>query len=143
MRNPLLASALALLAALGACESGPSTTDRDIRNLGVEELARWRDESSRLVVVDVRSESAYARGHIPGAIHRPLPRIREEDPALDGAERIVVYGEGWKDLRVPAATKKLIGLGDPNVWAFREGFARWRETDRAVRRADDRGAGSP
>ncbi|GAA0135016.1 FAD-dependent oxidoreductase [Paenibacillus sp. YSY-4.3] len=49
-----------------------------------------RDESSTLLV-DVRTETEHARGHIPGSINIPVDELRERLGELDASKEIWVY----------------------------------------------------
>jgi rhodanese-related sulfurtransferase len=58
-------------------------TDRDIVDLGLDEVKRGLDDGS-IVLVDVREPHEFAAGHIPGSISHPLSAF---DPAALPAEQ--------------------------------------------------------
>ncbi|MEW5941206.1 MAG: rhodanese-like domain-containing protein, partial [Chloroflexota bacterium] len=71
---------------------GLPLTEADVPRVTVEE-ARAAFERGEAVIVDVRSEYAFAESHIPGAISIPLNLI-EEDPSsvrLDKSTWIIAY----------------------------------------------------
>ncbi len=83
------------------------------------------------VLVDVRTASDYAAGHIPGAINIYILDITEGDPRLADAKTIVVYSSG-QDMLSWAAAKKMLALGYKNVMDFRGGLAEWKNNGGAV-----------
>lgn len=83
-----------------------------------------------LVVVDTRSEAAWAQGRIPGAVHIPTARISELAPALIAPGSTVVtycWGPGCNGATRAALVFARLGhpvkemLGGFEYWA-REGF---------------------
>jgi rhodanese-related sulfurtransferase len=80
--------AIPLLAALlvgCAFASAPALTG--------EELNRRLESEQPPVVLDVRSDSEYAAGHVPGAIHIPFQQVasRVGELPADKGETLVVY----------------------------------------------------
>jgi len=144
---PRAAKVLLLLAAglLFACRSQPEVSDADLVILEQDEVAARIGEATAeapVVLVDVRPFEAYAAGHIPGAIHRPLTRLERGEAALEGAALIIVYGPGWRSSLSPAAAKRLLAYGYQNVRDFRGGMTAWRDAGRRIEMASER-SGSP
>jgi hypothetical protein len=96
-----------------------------------EFLARARKDGA--ILLDARSESAFAAGHIEGAINLPLPDFTDEALAAalgpDKARPIYIYcNNNFSDDRAPIVTKRaplalniatfinLHGYGYTNVW---------------------------
>ena len=84
-----------------------------------------------IVVVDTRSEAAWAQGRIPGAVHIPTARIAELAPGLIAPGTTVVtycWGPGCNGATRAALAFARLGhpvkemLGGFEYWA-REGFA--------------------
>ncbi|WP_042435029.1 rhodanese-like domain-containing protein [Streptacidiphilus anmyonensis] len=84
-----------------------------------------------VVVVDSRSEAAWAQGHIPGALHIPTARIGELAPSLvDRSTTVVTYcwGPGCNGATRAALAFARLGypvkemIGGFEYWV-REGFA--------------------
>ena len=64
-----------------------------------------------ITLVDVRENGEWAQGHIPGAIHKPLSRLRELAPALPDAKPVVFYcAAGVRSAQAVALCRSL-GLG--------------------------------
>ncbi|MEK2492882.1 rhodanese-like domain-containing protein [Kitasatospora purpeofusca] len=83
-----------------------------------------------LVLVDSRSEVAWAQGHIPGALHLPTARIPElAEQLVDGGATVVTYcwGPGCNGATRAALAFARLGyrvkemLGGFEYWV-REGF---------------------
>lgn len=80
-----------------------------------------------VVVADTRSASAYAEGHVAGAVHLPCDAGQAAVEALthfDRAQRIVVYGQSSEDARAVADS---LQRRHPNarVQVLAGGFTAW------------------
>lgn len=93
--------------------------------------AAAREEPGSFVVVDTRSAESWAQGHVPGAVHLPTRRIRDEAASLVAAGTpVVVYcwGPGCNGAQRAALDFALLGhpvkemIGGFEYWV-REGFA--------------------
>lgn len=122
-----------LLIGLTGCEAfGPSTSDADLQIIDTRKLTElMEDEAAETVLVDVRPAEAYAAGHLPRAIHIPLPALDTDDPRLK-KENVVVYGNGLEDVLSAAAAKELLGAGYDEVFDFRGGMDLWKAEGRPV-----------
>lgn len=105
---------------------------REQRRLGWSEFVRAaRDD--RAILLDARSKSAFAQGHLEGAINLPLPDFTAERLAEvlgpDTNRPVYIYcNNNFADDRPPVVTKKvelalniptfinLVGYGYANVW---------------------------
>ena len=103
---------------------------------------RWSDFASRAkaegaLLLDARSETAFAQGHIDGAVNLPLPDFTDERLTEvigpDKARPIYIYcNNNFADNRAPVVTKRLelalniptfinlVGYGYTNVWELGE-----------------------
>lgn len=105
---------------------------REGRRLGWHEFAE-RAGADRAVLLDARSESAFAAGHLEGAINLPLPDFTAERLAEvlgpDRSRPVFIYcNNNFADDRPPVVVKKvelalniptfinLYGYGYENVW---------------------------
>ncbi|EJL34867.1 Zn-dependent hydrolase, glyoxylase [Caulobacter sp. AP07] len=100
----------------------------EVPHIGLEALhRRLGDRPNDLLVLDVREESAFKSGHIPGARHLPRGqlelRVNEEIP--DPTLRIVTCCEFGKISMLAAAT--LRSLGFMRATALDGGMKTWRE----------------
>ena len=105
---------------------------REARRLSWEEFAA-RARADGAILLDARSETAFAQGHIEGAVNLPLPDFTDERLAEvlgpDKGRPVYIYcNNNFADDRVPVVTKKvelalniptfinLVGYGYENVW---------------------------
>ncbi len=76
-------------------------------------------------LVDVRDESEFAEGHIPGAINIPIERFAAESGKLDKKKKIIVYCNSGG--RSYLGYRKLMKLSYKNI--YQSLFADWKEAD--------------
>jgi len=98
-----------------------------VRETNVAEVKNRMDRGDKLVLVDVREESEYAKDHLPGAIHLGKGVIERDIearvPALD-TEMILYCGGGF---RSALAADNLQKMGYTNVISMDGGIRGWRE----------------
>ncbi len=126
-----IAAALAALLLLAGCGKKEDTMDRttDTKTAAAkaaavfacitqEEARRRMAEDDGHIVLDVRTQSEYAEGHIPGAVCLPNEEIGTEPPALlpDREQIILVYCRSGR--RSKEAAQKLADMGYANVLEF-------------------------
>ena len=109
---------------------------RETRRLTWDEFAA-RALADGAILLDARSETAFAQGHIEGAINLPLPDFTDERLAeVLGADKdrpVYIYcNNNFADDRPPVVTKRLqlalniptfinlVGYGYANVWELGE-----------------------
>ena len=111
-------SALLLILSLAApAFSASSKVDSDdVRRL---QLLKTPD----LLIIDVRSPSDYAAGHIQGA--KNIPAFDFNATALPKDARLAVYCPNPACPQGKAVADKLIGMGFPRVSVLEGGFAEW------------------
>jgi hypothetical protein len=105
---------------------------REQRRLGWDAFAELA-LADGAILLDARSETAFAQGHIEGAINLPLPdftaaRLAEVLGPDKGRPVYIYCNNNFADDRVPVVTKKvelalniptfinLVGYGYENVW---------------------------
>ena len=98
-----------------------------IRETNVDEIKKRLDRGEKLVLVDVREESEFAKDHLPGAVHL-CKGIIERDieariPDLN-AEMVLYCGGGF---RSALAADNLQKMGYKNVLSMDGGIREWRE----------------
>ena len=93
----------------------------------VDDVKRRLDRGEKFVLVDVREESEYAAGHLPGAVHMSKGVIeRDVETAVpDPATPLVLYCGGG--FRSALAADNLQKMGYTNVWSMDGGIRGWRE----------------
>jgi glyoxylase-like metal-dependent hydrolase (beta-lactamase superfamily II)/rhodanese-related sulfurtransferase len=135
MRELNLAAPTHLTEALRTNMSGGKTVSQllaeaaaEVPHIGLEELSqRLARRPNDLLVLDVREESAFQAGHIPGAMHLPRGQLelRVNEAIPDPTVRIVTCCEFGKISTLAAAT--LRSLGFMRATALDGGLKTWRE----------------
>jgi hydroxyacylglutathione hydrolase len=96
----------------------------------VEELARRLEGSGPPAVIDVRFESEWRAGHIPGAIHIEAGRLPAEDIGVPIHELTVVHC-GHAD-RSTVGISLLERRGYRNLALLEGGFGAWESAGNPV-----------
>ncbi|MCH2210985.1 MAG: sulfurtransferase [Fuerstiella sp.] len=103
-----------------------------IRECTVEDIAERQKTSSDLRLLDVREESEFNKGHIPGAVHLGkgvIERdVEEKFPDTD-TELFLYCGGGY---RSALAALNLQLMGYTNVISMDGGFRGWKEANQPV-----------
>jgi rhodanese-related sulfurtransferase len=124
-----VAAGLAMAGAVG-CDK-VKVSDQQIQIIKESEMEAAIGDPET-VIVDVRKPAAFAAGHLPNAINIFLPDIREADPRLGIAKRIIVYSGGWTDPLSTAAAKRLMAMGYTGVAEFKGGLELWKDSGRQI-----------
>ena len=98
-----------------------------VRETSVDEVKARLDRGEKLILVDVREESEFAKDHLPGAIHLGKGVIERdiEEKVPDLNSPIVLYcGGGY---RSALAADNLQRMGYHNVLSMDGGIRTWRE----------------
>jgi len=98
-----------------------------VRECGIDDVKGWLDAGQAMHLVDVREESEFARGRLPGAMHLGkgvIERdVEEKIPQLD--DMIVLYcGGGYRSALAADALQK---MGYTNVISMDGGWRGWTE----------------
>lgn len=98
-----------------------------VRETNVGEVKARIDQGEKILLVDVREESEFARDHLPGAIHLGKGIIERDIearvPELD-KEMILYCGGGF---RSALAADNLQKMGYTNAISMDGGIRGWRE----------------
>jgi rhodanese-related sulfurtransferase len=101
---------------------------KQIQETNVDEVKQRMDRGDRkFVLVDVREESEWAKGHLPGAIHLGKGIIERdiESKVPDANQEIILYcGGGY---RSALAAENLQKMGYRNVKSMDGGWRGWTE----------------
>ena len=95
----------------------------------VADVEAWQAANEAFRLVDVREESEWNRGHLPGAEHLGKGIIERdvEEQIPDQGEKIVLYcGGGY---RSALAADNLQKMGYTNVISMDGGFRSWKEAE--------------
>lgn len=103
---------------------------RRIPRVSVEELVRRLEKANAPLVLDVRFESEWRAGHIPGAIHIEAGRLTDEDlPALKDHPLVVHCGHSD---RSTVGISLLERRGYKNLALLEGGMSAWRSAGYAL-----------
>ena len=113
----ILALIAAILLALTGC-GGTSDMDNTYQQITQEEAKDMMDAGD-VIVLDVREQSEFDAGHIPGAVLLPVGTITKDTaaaaiPELDAV--VLVYCRSGN--RSKTASKSLADLGYTNIYEF-------------------------
>ena len=99
-------------------ESEGGQQEVSYEQIGMKEAKRLMAEEVGYVILDVRTKTEYAQGHIPGAVCVPNESIGEEMPAElpEKEQLILVYCRSGN--RSKQAAVKLAELGYTNIKEF-------------------------
>jgi len=105
-----------------------------IRETTVEEVRRRQDRGDRFLLVDVREESEWAKGRLPGSMHLGKGVIERDIEAKvpDTARELVLYCGGG--FRSALAADNLQKMGYTNVISMDGGYRGWTEAGLPVER---------
>ncbi len=129
--NRAAPSAKAAPAATGAtARATPPRDDANPMAISWARALRWRTELGA-VLVDARSASAYAAGHVPGAVSLPWESAPAQYAAFAkrfGTERpVVVYGDRRGEVACFSVARKLLrDYGFQTARFIYEGYQEWR-----------------
>ena len=108
-------------------------TKSRVKETTVDEVKRRMDRGDRgFVLVDVREESEWNAGHIPGAMHLGKGVIERDIEAKipDTGKEIVLYCGGG--FRSALAAENLQKMGYTNVISMDGGWRGWKEAGHPV-----------
>jgi len=95
--------------------------------LGIKQLTpKELDLKKGMMILDVRTNKEYERGHIPGALHVPLSDIGDKIKKLKKDKELVVYCQSGN--RSIWAIKRLMGMGYKNLFNLKGGYLAWKRT---------------
>lgn len=93
--------------------------------ISIRELHEQLQSGDSLMVLDVRQDSEWETGHIPGAMHIEAGRLPWDDLPLPTDKPVVAYCA--RGARSTAGVSVLVRRGYRNVLQVREGFDGWAE----------------
>ena len=98
----------------------------------IDQMQERRDKGDKFLLVDVREDSEWACGHIPGAVHIGKGVIERdiEVKVPDPATPMVLYCGGG--FRSALATDNLQKMGYRNVISMDGGYRAWKDAGRPL-----------
>jgi rhodanese-related sulfurtransferase len=98
-----------------------------VQEVTVDDVKRKLDKGEKLVLLDVREESEYAKDHLPGAVHLGKGVIERdiEQQVPDTTTPLILYCGGG--FRSALAADNVQKMGYTNVVSMDGGIRDWRE----------------
>ena len=99
-----------------------------VKECSVADIKKRMDASDPFILIDVREESEWAAGHLPGAIHLSKGIIERdiETKIPDTGKELVLYCGGG--FRSALAADNLQKMGYTNVISMDGGYRVWKES---------------
>jgi rhodanese-related sulfurtransferase len=138
LTTAIMFNLLATLSVAGCSKQGPKSVSgarnfdqvaqvvaRRNDRVSADDLARWIIQGKKdFVLIDVRSPTDYANGHIDGARNLPVPELisREQMKSLPKDRKVIVYSQGSETAAQAAVLLRVAGydadllLGGYNFW---------------------------
>jgi rhodanese-related sulfurtransferase len=109
-----------------------SDTKTRIRECNVQDLKSRMDQGQKLTLIDVREESEFAAGHIPGALHLSKGVIERDIESVvpDLSTEILLYCGGG--FRSALSADNLQRMGYQNVISVDGGWRSWTDASYPV-----------
>jgi rhodanese-related sulfurtransferase len=107
-----------------------------VKETNVPEVKRRMDSGEKFVLIDVREESEWARGHLPGAIHLGKGIIERdiERRVPDTSAKVILYcGGGY---RSALSADNLQKMGYSNVESMDGGWRGWQEAGYPIQKTE-------
>ncbi len=111
-----------------------NSSRENIRECTVHELKNKLDSGHKLSLIDVREESEYQAGHVPGAVHLSKGIIERDIEAAipdTGTEIYLYCGGGF---RSALSADNLRKMGYTNVTSVDGGWRSWTESSYPISR---------
>lgn len=89
-----------------------------------QDFLSWQQTGKAMQIVDVRSPSEFAQGHIQGAINIPYDMIEQQLAQLDKSTDIVVYCRSGR--RAAIAEQTLLDQGVKQVFHLEGDILGWQ-----------------
>lgn len=100
---------------------------KNIKETNVSEVKRRADGGEKFILVDVREDNEWAKGHLPGAVHLGKGIIERDIEQLvpDTSAKLILYCGGG--FRSALAAENLKKMGYTNVESMDGGWRGWLE----------------
>jgi rhodanese-related sulfurtransferase len=98
-----------------------------VKETNVPDVKRLMDAGEKMILVDVREDNEWAKGHLPGAVHMGkgvIERDIEQRVPDTGAKLVLYCGGGFRSVLVADNLQK---MGYTNVESMDGGWRDWTE----------------
>jgi rhodanese-related sulfurtransferase len=129
--KPLMVAALAVIAFSGPAlaEEKPDSpaTVAGAETINTAKAKELFDQE--VLFVDVRKDSDWDAGRIPGAVHLDVNSALSDEALseeIDKTDGVIFYCNGIKCQRSAKAAEEAVGWGYEHVYYYREGYPAWK-----------------
>lgn len=106
-----------------------------IKLIDGKELKKWMDAKKKYVLIDNRNKEQFTKEHITGAVLITVDELIGDPKLSDKLDKnvpLVLYCNGVKCWRSPAAALLYQSLGFKEVYWYRNGLPEWIKLDYAT-----------
>jgi rhodanese-related sulfurtransferase len=98
---------------------------KHVKETNVADVKRRSDAGEKFLLVDVREDNEWAKGHLPGAVHLGKGIIERdiEQKVPDTSAKVILYCGGG--FRSALAAENLLKMGYTNVESMDGGWKGW------------------
>lgn len=137
MKQALLILALLILP---ACSQNITDTNVEETSLTYSQLRKLSDDpKGKTLLIDARTPSEFAAGHIPGAVNISVAQVSGVEGATDARllkfATLIVYGNNPASITAKSLGKRLIATGYKDVRYYPDGFDGWKASGGRVEQA--------
>lgn len=96
-----------------------------VAEISPEELERALDDDAPLLI-DIRPPSAFARGHVPGALNVPMAELTGQVDQIEFGDEVVVACQiGQSSRQAVKLLSSFEGAGDAEIRSLAGGLEAW------------------
>lgn len=122
MRKPVIILIVIMSLVLAACGNKDSGTT--FQTISMDQAKEMIDQSSSLIVLDVRTPEEYAEGHIPNALLYPVQELEGRLGELDKNQTYIVVCRSGN--RSQTASELLAEHGFKHIYNTSGGMNEWK-----------------
>jgi rhodanese-related sulfurtransferase len=124
-------AAAATSEALATAHGGLNPGGPQVEQIDMAE-AKGHFDAGTAIFIDVRAGSAYAEGHIPGALTITNAELETRLKDLQANAVIIAYGDSERPESGARGAQIFMEMGYPKVIALEGGFQAWRDAGNPV-----------
>ena len=108
-----------------------------VKTISREELKRKIDNDEKFVLLDIRSEKAYRKRHIKGAMSLHVRKLWRAEQEFEKDEEIIVYCASFSCMKSLRAAKMLEEMRFKNVTDYEGGLRDWISAGYPIEKCED------